>query len=60
MIRTFFKAKTTFCEYWTLIKIKISTTCVSKEYEIKTKMVQEQWLQLKMMFLLGYNLKIVI
>ena len=32
---------------------------MSKEYEIKTKMVQEQWLQLKM-FLLGYNLKIVI
>ena len=28
-------------------------TCVSKEYEIKTKMVQEQWLQLKMTFLLG-------
>ena len=35
-------------------------TCVSKEYEIKKKLVQEQWLQLKMMFLLGYNLKIVI
>ena len=30
---------------------------VSKEYEIQTKMVQEQWLQLKMMFLLGYNFK---
>ena len=30
---------------------------MSKEYEIKTKMVQEQWLQLKMLFLLGYNLK---
>ena len=25
--------------------------CVSKEYEIKTKMVQEKWLQLKMTFL---------
>ena len=35
-------------------------TCVSKEYEIKTKMDQEQWLQLKMLFLLGYNLKIVV
>ena len=37
-------------------------TCVSKEYEIKTKtkLVHEQWLQLKMLFLLGYNLKIVI
>ena len=34
-------------------------TCVSKEYEIKTKMEQKQWLQLKMLFLLGYNLKIV-
>ena len=33
--------------------------CVSKEYEIKTKMEQEQWLQLKMLFLLGCNLKIV-
>ena len=29
-------------------------------HEIKTKMVQEQWVQLKMMFLLGYNLKIFI
>ena len=35
-------------------------TCVSKGYETKTKMVQEQWLQLKTMFLLGYNLEIVI
>ena len=26
--------------------------------EIKTKTVQEQWVRLKMMFLLGYNLKI--
>ena len=34
-------------------------TCVSKEYEIKTKMEQEQWLQLKLLFLLGYILKIV-
>ena len=34
-------------------------TYVSKEYEIKTKMEQEQWLKLKMLFLLGYNLKIV-
>ena len=30
---------------------------MSKEYEIKPKMVQEQWLQLQMTFLLGYNLK---
>ena len=35
-------------------------TCVSKKYEIKTKMEQEQWLQLKMLFVLGYNLKIVL
>ena len=36
-------------------------TCVSKENEIKTKkMEQEQWLQLKMLFLFGYNLKIVV
>ena len=34
-------------------------TCVSKENEIKTKMVQEQRLQLKMTILLGFNLKIV-
>ena len=56
----FSKLKTAFCEYWTSIKIKINMTCVSKEYEIKTKMEQEQWLQLKMLFLLGYNLKIVV
>ena len=35
-------------------------TSVYKEYEIKTKMVQEQWLQLKMEILVGYNMKIVI
>ena len=34
-------------------------TCVSKEYEIKTKMEQEQWVQLKMLFLWGYSLKTV-
>ena len=34
-------------------------TLVSKEYEIKIKMEQKQWLQLQMLFLLGYNLKIV-
>ena len=32
----------------------------NKEYEIRTKMEQEQWLLLKMLFLLGYDLKIVI
>ena len=35
-------------------------TSVSKEYEIKTKMEEEQWLKLKMLFLLGYNEKIVV
>ena len=30
------------------------------EYEIKIKMWQEQWLLLKMKFLLGYHMKIVI
>ena len=35
-------------------------TWVSKEYGIKTKMVQEESLQLKITFLLGYNLKIFI
>ena len=31
--------------------------CVSKEYEGKTKIVQQQWLQLEITFLLGYSLK---
>ena len=31
-----------------------------KECEGKVKMVQEQWLQLKMKFLLSYNIKIAI
>ena len=35
-------------------------TCVYKEYEIKTEILQEEWLQPKMKFLLGYNTKIVI
>ena len=45
------KLKTAFYEYWTSIKIKISIK--EYEYEIKTKMIQEQWLELKMTFLLG-------
>ena len=53
----FSKLKTTFCKYWTSIKIKISITFVFKENEVKIKIVQEQWLQLKMKFLLGYNMK---
>ena len=61
-IRTFFKAKNLNIElkYWTLIKIKIGVTCVHKEYEIKIKLVHMQWLQLKMKFLVVYNMKIVI
>ena len=42
------------------MKTKIVMICVSKEYKIKTKIVYEQWLQLKMLLLLSYNLKIVI
>ena len=34
-------------------------TCAYKEYGGKIKMVQEQWLQLKMKILLDYNMKIV-
>ena len=54
------KLKKACCEYWTSIKINISVTCVSKDYEIKTKVVQEQWLKVKMPFLLGYNLQMFI
>ena len=36
------------------IKIKINMTCVSKKHEIKTKLVQEQCLQLKITFLFFY------
>ena len=32
---------------------------MNKEYEVKTNMEQEQWLQLKMLFF-GVNLKILI
>ena len=51
------KLKTAFYEYWTSIEIKSSMTYVSKEYKIKTKMVHGQWLQLKVLILLGYNPK---
>ena len=54
-LNPFSKLKTT-CKYWTLIKIKISLTCVCKEYdEGKIKMVQELSILLKMK--LGYNMK---
>ena len=58
-LEPFSKLKTTFCTYWTSIKIKVSMTCEYKEYEVKIQIVPEQWLQLKMKFLLGYNMKIV-
>ena len=37
------------------MKNKVSMTCMFKNYKAK-KMVQEQWLQLKMKFLSGYNM----
>ena len=55
----FSKLKTTFCKYWISIKIKISLTFVYKEYEVKIKMVQERWLQLRIKLLLGYNMRVV-
>ena len=62
-IWTFSRVKTTFCKYWTSIKIKITMTWVCKENEDKIKMVEEEWLQLKiqvLLDLLNYNMKIVI
>ena len=50
-LEPFSKLKTAFCKYWTPIKIKISMTYLSKKYETKTKMVQEQWIQQKKKFL---------
>ena len=35
-------------------------SCVHKEYEVEIKMVMEQWLQLKVKFLLGYDMRIFI
>ena len=58
--KPFSKLKTTICKDWTLIKIKISMTCVCKEYEGKMKIVLEQWLELKMMLFLAYDMKMVI
>ena len=40
-------------------RTKISVSCVYKQYEVKMETVQEQRLQLKMKFLLGY-MKVVI
>ena len=47
--KPFSKLKAAFRECWT--SIKINMTCVSKEYEFKNKKEQEQWLQLKMLFI---------
>ena len=33
--------------------------CVYKVYKVKIEMVQEQWLQPKTKFFLGYNMKVV-
>ena len=55
---TFFKAEKNilriFWRYWKSIKIKITMTCVNKEYEVHIKMEHELWLLLKIKFLLGY------
>ena len=50
LFEPFFELKRTFCKYWASIEIKISITCVYKEYKVKFKMVQQHWLQLKMKF----------
>ena len=34
-------------------------TCMYKKYRVKLKMVQEQWLQLKMKLKFVYNIKVV-
>ena len=54
--------KTAFHECWTSIKIKINMTCVLREYKIKTKMEQGQWLQLKCCFywVITFNYKYII
>ena len=38
-----------------LIKIKIGFTCVYKKQEVKIEMLQMQWLQTKLKFLVHYN-----
>ena len=50
LFEPFSELQRTFCKYWASIKIKISITCVYKEYKVKFKMVQQHWLQLKMKF----------
>ena len=48
--KPFSKLKATICKYWTLVKIKVDMTCACKEYEVKLKILQEQWLQLQLKF----------
>ena len=46
---------------WTLFKGKNNILWIEyKEYKVKITMVQEQWLQPKMKFLLDYDMKIII
>ena len=59
-IQTYFNAKDNILYIFDINKTKISMTRVSKYYEAKIKDVQEQRLQLKMKFLLVYNMKVVI
>ena len=40
--------------------MKINVSYVYKQYEAKMRIMQEQKLQLKMKFLLGYSMKVVI
>ena len=58
--KPFSRLKATICKYGSLIKTKISRTCVCKEYESKMKIVQEQWRQLKMKLFLAYNMKRIV
>ena len=59
-LNPFSKLTTTFHKYLTSIKIKISMTFMYKDHEVKIKMVQEHWLQLRVKFLFCYNMKTVI
>ena len=43
----FSKLKSRFCKYWTPTEIKISMTCMYKDYKFEIKIVQEQLLQQK-------------
>ena len=42
------------------LKSKTAWTVQTVKNEVKIKMVQKQWIQLKLKFLLGYDMKIVI